>query len=619
MLDSAFDSYQNTTATIMSNSSDSDSRMMVAPFSVDSAQATPMDTELSVPTNVAYSSNRRVPTSLVPSAGCGWFNLTQDSRGVYSLSLFLLCLGSLWYFFLFEQAQWLDLGNPNSTCKQMRVVDTAALCSVSEPDVQYDAGVYNHYGSHDMDNSILSLSMFISLAGNTVYHRCSVLFLLGSAGMQAYVFSRYAVDAPNCAWSELSTNSIECLGIRSSPNPCESSLQEKCQQIVGTAAFRFVSLFNLTIFLVLGLILLSQAVAMYRMIVAHPRVRAFIASRFGGSPWCRPILPFAAHRHSVDEWFEQHLFGRLFATDEQQRWLVDIAHQRHILRAVRLRFSLRVTFACAFSLFVVSTLTVTAVVTIVNRLRRVDDTTSWAHQILACVLAGAVTSCCTVWLMVFVHRIALRIAIKRRLLDYFEAEQTTQSIDSVLHSAKVRWFSLPFYFGSLFASMLWSYVIVNVIVSVVLVSLVYGPVREMVWPWFVGACLGPALLILLYRVIAFACVFGRCSWNHQVPLSEPPPRPRCYICAEFCGMGIAGLGSFMTVGLRLLAAFPTSASRLDLPTSRYDFVHDQYLSLVEVETYRVYRDWKLQQLGVGQHVDGKECEREEQLERVVPV
>ena len=583
---------------------------IIAPFSIDSTADTVNHDGPSV-LSYSDSSVNKVPAPLVPSAGCGCFNLTQDSRGTYSLLLFLLCLGLLFYIVFFEQSGWIGFEVANSTCKQLRVVDTASVCA--EPDV--DPVGYNQYGGHALDTGLLSISLIVALGGNSVYHRLSIPFLLASTGLQGYVFSRYAVDAQYCGWNELSTGLHSCLNTNPEQSgTCAADAQEQCSSYMQTLHFKLVSMFNLSVFLLLCLLLVVQVVTMCKAAAMNRWVRSLTGDRLVCmSRW--PAVMSTRRRNAVADWCEQHIFGRLFATKEQHQQLTDLNNYRNLLREVRLSFSLRVSLTCAFSLFVVSGFTIAAIVVSVSYLRHAEE--KWAHELHGCGLAGVVTGCVFVWMMVFVHRMALRLAIKRRLVDYMEAERTTQSIESVLSSAKVRWFSLPFYFGSLFGSMLWSYLLVSAFTAGVLYLLVNSSLRPLVLRELIALCLVPAFIILLYRVISFAIVYGTCRWNHRVSLLEPPPRPRCYICLDCCGMWVGGFGGCMTVMLRLMGAFPTALSRLDVSTNRFDFVHDQYNSLVEVESHRVYRDWKLQQSGMD--VDVKECELDEQLQNVVPV
>ena len=596
---------------------------MIASFSVDSSSTIPFDRRpsLSVLSQAAHSTSsaaQPAPPALVPSTGCGWYNLSQDSRGLYSLSLFLLCLGLLCFFFLLA-----EYGGTDDSCRQLRVVDYSQVCS--NPSNQSPQG-YNRYDSHAGDNSLLMLSLLLALGGNTVYHRWSVALLLVSAAIQAYVFSQYAVDAPYCAWDQLGTVVNTCVAVGSSFSPaCQDAADLQCENAMFSGAeFQLVSFRNLVVFLLLCLLQVMQLLAILKAAAMNLRVRALMTGRLSLSALVRlPSLLAPVRRYAAQEWCEQQLFGRCFATEQQRLWLTDISQSEHrdVLSKMRWSWSLRVTFAATFSLVLTSGLALaTVLVTAAFMQHPLYSLISQLYELLACVLAGSVVACCFVWTMMLVHRLALSVAVKHRILSYLQAEWAMQSIQPVLESSKIRWFSLPFYTGSLFSSMLWSYIFVNFSVAIFLFVLVNQWTREFVLDHFnyiYTVIIIPAAFILVYRICAFRCVFGKWSWNHRVSLLEPPPRPRCYICCDSYGMCLGAWGGIMTIMLRMLGAFPTAVSRLDIATSGFDFVHDQFLSLVEVEAYRLYRDWKLQQAGV--NVDLKECEQDEQLAGVIPV
>ena len=240
-------------------------------------------------------------------------------------------------------------------------------------------------------------------------------------------------------------------------SPCGQMAAQWCDWYMHLPHFKLVSLFNLSVSVLLCLMLVMQAVAMYRVVAMSHLMKKYISGRLAwASRWrLGSALIILRFRRAVYDYCEQHIFHCIFATEEQQRWMAELHNHRQTLRDVRLSCSLRVSLACAFTLFVTSGLTIAICVVIVSYLRM--DGLSLIHNALQCVLAGSIIGCIFVWLAVWVHYMALHVAVKRRLIDYIEAKHTSQSIESVLRSSRVRWFSLPFYFGSFFGCMLWSY------------------------------------------------------------------------------------------------------------------------------------------------------------------
>ena len=174
--------------------------------------------------------------------------------------------------------------------------------------------------------------------------------------------------------------------------------------------------------------------------------------------------------------------------------------------------------------------------------------------------------------------------------------------------------------GSLFGSLFWSYVLLCCLLTAVFFSLSNDYVRGVLWQYKVAVgrtVLYPIGLILAYRYVAGFLTFHRCLFNLPTRITLRPRHPRLFLALDAVGLFVGSWGSIATIGFRLLAILLLAMGRVDVPTSAMDLPHQQFLSVVEVEAWRLWRDWKRRQSGVDVwRKDGEwELEETEEEER----
>jgi hypothetical protein len=152
--------------------------------------------------------------------------------------------------------------------------------------------------------------------------------------------------------------------------------------------------------------------------------------------------------------------------------------------------------------------------------------------------------------------------------------------------------------GSLFGSLFWTYVLMCCLLTGVFFSLSDASVRAMLWEHRLAifrTALYPICLILAFRYVAGFLTFNRCLFNLPTRITRRPRHPRLFLALDGVGLFV---GSWGSIAFRLLAILLLAMGRVDVATSAIDLPHQQFLSVVEVEAWRLWRDWKRRESGI---------------------
>ena len=526
-------------------------------------------------------------------------NLLQDSRAVRSYALFVLSFGVFATMFLTNNA---GLGL-NDTCKQYTAIDLVdnPFCSPPPAASTNQTVSYPLYLDHSNDHIMLVASVFLVWAGNSVYHAHLWLALVPALGLQAAALTFYVQDIPFCQWSELVQPTKRCLtpdgrAPPSALSACQAEAISYCESNTTADALTYVSFYNLCFFVA---IVLLTAVCAWTLGTAALNAFAHRCCSPHRDDVDLPLAPapLQAPRDSLVllwTWCDLHVFRRLFHTDTYSLWQEELDGDDSaaaIVRSIPISQSLRVSFALTFSVVASTVFTVTLGLMLAMRRDRAT----------VCVVLGAAAAYLLVFVMMAVHVCALRLHIRHRVYTFVRAEQEGR-LHETLVKTKLRWFTVSFYAGSLFGSMLWTYVLTTCTVALTAFGLSEESVRgwlEDNWWAIARGVVWPLCFLFVYRSIAAFLVFSRCLFNKQTSVLLRVRRPRLYLALDVLATWIGGWASFLTIFLRIALVIPTAIGRVDVATGGlYDLAHEQFKSLVVVEAWRVWRDHKRLERGV---------------------
>ena len=158
------------------------------------------------------------------------------------------------------------------------------------------------------------------------------------------------------------------------------------------------------------------------------------------------------------------------------------------------------------------------------------------------------------------------------------------------------------------------------LLSVLFLSLSNEQVKGVLWQYrlpLFRTLLYPICLILGFRFLAGYVTFHRCLFNLPTRITRRPRHPRLFLALDAVGLFVGSWSSLAHILLRLLATLLLAMGRIDVPTSSLDLPYQQFLSVVEVEAWRLWRDWKRRERGVDiWRKDGEwEVEEREEEER----
>ena len=555
-----------------------------------------------------------VPFPLIPAVSRkrGWvlLNLLQDSRAVRSFPLFILSTLLFTTCLLISSA---GLGL-TSTCRQFTALDLVnnGYCN-PEGEGQTLTSVW---ADHTASGSILGCATILVWVGNSVYHRWGFVALVPSLALQVWALTWYLVDIPFCQWDRLASLSHVCLTPGGHPLPaptreCEAQAVAECEAATdGGGEFLVVSYFNLCMFAFILLLLLVSAWCLGTAVMKRllpPRCTA--PSAPASSDLSLPLTmdgsiaadaaPAALHAAPPDQlrWFwavcDQRVFRPYFSSDVYEAWQDELDGDNDEARLVRelpISQSLRVSFVLTFALVANTVLTLALLLFAYITPQRA----------MISAMVGSLFAYLLVWVMAIVHVCALRLHIRHRVLLYVRAE-VQGGLHRQLERVKLRYLSVPFYAGSVFGSLLWTFVIASALSALLLFAASEESVLEWVWAhlWqILHGVLWPLLSLFVYRCVAAFLVFHRCVFNSPTPILRRLRSPRLYLLLDLIGMWIGGWASAITICMRIVVALPTAIGRLDMPTGAWDVAHMEFKALVEVESWRVWRDWKRRLNGV---------------------
>ena len=551
----------------------------------------------------AHSHSASLPSSLsslvplVPADPSGSqrgivvLDFVRSVSAVRSLPLFIFSLCSFVLLFLVNGVQ--------VSCRQLRLVDPSAIPADPCLTLASRQSAVSHYndvsGWEYWHSTLLHLSFFLLFIANSRFNSplLAVLCFLPPLAAQAYMIFYQSLDLAWCTLDQLGQYTDHCFNPQRALLPsvqlseddpvCEHWAVAACEAKTA-GEYQYTALIQLST--MVGLVLLV-ALTTWGLLIATVE----LYSRYTGRPVTSQLLNYRSERQgptcvSVHYWIDW-MYERYFTSEAEKVENSQLDHSSQ-LYVLPFHLSLRTYFALSISFTVLTAATVYVILLVAAQqaLLTALPVEAAGNSLLAAVLISYAYSL----LYMVVHVGAMRAAIKRLLFRLHTAVEH-DTLDETLHQLRLRWFSMPFYAGSLLGSVLWTFVLLVGLLFVVFFALSSSDVRSAIAPYFwrvVLALLPPVLLVLFYRCCGTLFSFHRCGANPALPLVSQPTHPLCYLCWDCCGLFVGGWGSYIFILQRLLLAVPIAVSRIDIPTSSFDWVSQQFSAVAVCEAYRIF-------------------------------
>ena len=549
----------------------------------------------------ASSASSLVP--LVPADPAGKqrglviLDFVRSISAVRSVPLFLFSLCIFVLLFLVNGLQ--------VSCRGLREVDPAALPAdpcLAEPARFAAQSHYNDVSGWEYWHAtLLHVSFFPLFAANSRFNSplLAVLCFVPPMAAQAYMIFYQQTDLAWCTLDRLGQKTRQCFDPQRQLLPplqppividpvCEHWAQSACE--ANTAdQFQYTALIQLST--IVALVVLLGLTAWGLVIAASE-----LYSRYTGRPFTSPLLNYRTERQgpaciAVHRWLDT-MYEKRFSSEAEkvENSQLDRSSPLYVLP---FHLSLRIYFALSVSFVVLTAATVYVLLLLASQQLSVAAAT---QSITVSMVVAVLVAYCYSLLYMLVHVGAMRASIKRLLFRLHTAVEHN-TLDETLHQLRLRWFSMPFYAGSLLGSLLWTFVLTTSFLFAFLFVLSSAELRSLIAPYVGRAILAllPSLLLLcMYRCCGSLFAFHRCATNPALPLVVQPSHPLCYLCWDCFGLFVGGWGSWVFIAQRLLLAIPIAVSRIDIPTSSFDWVAQQFSSVSVCEAYRIFalqKEW----------------------------
>ena len=518
-------------------------------------------------------------------------DFVRSVSSVRSLPLFVFSLCLFVLLFLVNGLQ--------VSCRQLREVDTAAVPTGDCLDtLTRDAALsqYNNVpGWEWWHATLLHVSFFLLFVANSRFNAplLAALCFLPPLAAQSYMIFYQSSDLAWCTFNQLGQFTDQCFNPQRELLPsiqptlddpvCEHWARLGCEIHTGSE-YQYTALIQLSTMIALLLLLVLTA---WGLSIAA----AESYSRYTKRPLTSALLQYRTERQgpaciAIHHWIDV-MYERYFSSEAEKVENSQLDHSSP-LYTLPFHLSLRTYFALSlcFTALTAATVYVILLVAAEQSIFTLLPVPTISNSVLAAVLI----SYCYSLLYMAVHVGAMRAAIKRLLFRLHTAVEH-DTLDETLHQLRLRWFSMPFYAGSLLGSVLWTFVLLAAFLCVVIAALSTSDIRSAIAPYFwraVFALMPPVLLVLVYRCCGTLFTFGRCGANPAMPLVNQPSHPLCYLFWDCCGLFVGGWGSWVFIVQRLLLAIPIAISRIDIPTSSFDWVAQQFSAVAVCEAYRIF-------------------------------
>ena len=548
----------------------------------------------------SHSSSSSPLSSLVPlvpadpygsQRGIVVLDFVRSVGSVRSLPLFVFSLCIFVLLFLVSGLQ--------ASCRQLREVDPAVLSPDPCLTEATRKAAIEHYNAVDgweyWHTTLLHISFFLLFIANSRFNSplLATLCFLPPLAAQAYMLFYQSADLAWCSLDRIGQLTDQCFDpqrrllpsivLDSNDSVCEHWAQAGCE--VKTAAeFQYTALVQLSTMVALALLLAFTA---WGLVIAAVE----LYSRHTGRPITSQLFNYRSERQgatciTIHSWIDW-MYERYFTSEAEKVENSQLDHSSQ-LYVLPFHLSLRTYFALSISTLVLTTATVYVILLVAAQqaISSALPVHAAGNSLLAAVLISYVYSI----VYMAVHVGAMRAAIKRLLFRLHTAVEH-DTLDETLHQLRLRWFSMPFYAGSLLGSVLWTFALLAGFLFIIFFALSSSDIRSAIAPYFwraMFALLPPVLFVLVYRCCGTFFSFRRCAANPALPLLTQPSHPLCYLCWDCCGLFVGGWGSWVFIVQRLLLAVPIAVSRIDIPTSSFDWVSQQFSAVAVCEAYRIF-------------------------------